>query len=324
MSRAAIILLILLLRIALPAVLFTASSIALSQVESAQLPDPTVQVAHPTPAESTPAAALPPAPETTPLPPPAPVCPPGLAPGDIDQLANAAADLRRLSAAAKGNESGFAWDVFVNLFSDWLSGVLFGEGEGGRGLIVVVAAWSALAVALIKLALAVRLPVSKPRRALEVGLAGFLCISSLLGVFAVHAARDGTNAALEASQKMDSLLSSCQSALAQQTGPQPSSESIPMALLQRVEAACTSAGRAVVPDGAPAQSIDLGPVLGRLNSIEAGCAHSGSETMAGLARLETEVGDVRAAQWGFPLKLALFLTFVGVALLVWWCWLDRK
>lgn len=202
------------------------------------------------------------------------------------------------SAAAKQDDS-FWGSVFVNVFSSRLDNWLFGSGEGSRGVFTLVVGGLSLFAALVKLMLALSsLGKRQGERSIgvkrvEVGLAGFLTITTLLAFFALMSAKSAADAATAPTQALTSALESCTSQLNQR---QPS----------------LPAGAA--PDQSLAKALD---------DIRASCVSNAANQAAELRAIKQIAVDVADDQQGVLFNLLLVLGAMGVFALLWKAFLGR-
>ncbi len=173
-------------------------------------------------------------------------CPPGLTPGDVRAVRDAASAVQAAARELSRQDESFWRNVGVNVFSNRVDEWLFGKGTGNQGLAAYAAAWISLVAALIKLALATKMPDRAPgpvRRVVEVTLSVILLVSAALGVLAVHTARSSLEQASASSGDQEAAMATCQQNLRAALaagGQQPQAE-LAVGAIQRTEVSCNAA-----------------------------------------------------------------------------------
>ena len=211
----------------------------------------------------------------------------------LARLEAAASAAQAAASAASKRDDSFWGSVFVNVFSSRLDSLLFGSGEGGRGVIPVVAGALSLLAAAMKLMLAYSsLGIRQGERStavkrLDVGLAAFLTLTTALALWALMSAKSVADAATAPTQALTSALESCTSQL--------------------------TAARPSVPTGpAPDQSL-----VKALGDIRASCVSSAASQSAELKEIKSIAVAVAGDQHGILFNLLLTLGAMGVIALVW-------
>ena len=211
----------------------------------------------------------------------------------LARLEAAASAAQAAASAASKRDDSFWGSVFVNVFSSRLDSLLFGSGEGGRGVIPVVAGALSLLAAAMKLMLAYSSlgkrqgERSTAVKRLDVGLAAFLTLTTALALWALMSAKSVADAATAPTQALTSALESCTSQL--------------------------TAGRPSVPTGpAPDQSL-----VKALGDIRASCVSSAASQSAELKEIKSIAVAVAGDQHGILFNLLLTLSAMGVIALVW-------